>query len=148
MTAFARRRQIAVLVAAVAIACGLSFYVGAHYGSVATVAHLRSISFGSRQANLQRLLELDSILASNDTALARRKTIALALAEYIGLDDEVVGALVPPTDVMRSSAPAVRALVAEYCRSESAKFHANSNLDFCSEVAKRSNKSFERTRGG
>jgi hypothetical protein len=145
---FTKTQLLALFAVTLVVVSGLSFFLGARHGANTAVTVLRSVSFGSRESNMRRLLELDGILASGDTALARRKTIAVAWAEYSSLEDDVNGLVLPPTDAMRDSIPAVRGAVDKYCQSDGAKFHGDSQFDICAEVVRRSNKSLERTREG
>jgi hypothetical protein len=141
-------RLSVLFVAAVAVAAGVCFFLGTQFGANMAVTELRSVAFGSRDMNLRRLLELDRLLAAGELDLARRKVAAVAWAEYSSLEDDVSGVVLPPTDPMRSSLPAVRTAVEEYCQSDASAFHSGSNSDICGEAVRRSNKSFERTREG
>jgi len=139
-------RLSTLFVAAIAVASGVSFLLATKLGANTAVVQLRSVTFGSQEGDLRRLLELDGILAAGDIALARRKVAAVAWAEYSALEDDVSGVVLPPTDAMRSSIPAVRSAVHEYCQSDPASFHSDSSMDICAEAVRRSNKSLERTR--
>jgi hypothetical protein len=86
---------------------------------------------------LRRFLELDRILSAGDMPLARRKVAAIAWAEYSALEDDAGGVVLPPTDSMRSSIPAVRSAVEEYCQSEAASFHSDSKINICAEAGRR-----------
>jgi len=143
---FSKSLLITLFALTLVVVAGLSLFLGARYGASTAVTELRAVSFGLRESNLRRLLELDGILASGDISLARRKTVAVAWAEYSSMEDDASGLVLPPTAAMRDSIPAVRGAVDKYCQSDAAEFHADSQLDICAEVVRRSNKSLERTR--
>jgi hypothetical protein len=143
-----RGRLSALFVAAIAVASGVFFVLGARLGSNNAVAELRSVAFGSRESDLRRLLELDSILASGDLALARVKVGALAWAQYSALEDDASGTVLPPTEAMRDSIRGVRIVVDKFCQSDEAAFHADSKINICADAVRRSNKSLERAREG
>ena len=143
---FNKTQLLVLFVVTLVVVSGLTFFLGARYGANTAVTALQSISFGARQSNLQRLLELDGILASGDTALARRKIIAVARAEYLSLEAAASDLVLLPTDAMRDSISVVRGTVTHYCQSDVAKTHGDLLLDVCAEMESRSNTPLEQTR--
>jgi hypothetical protein len=120
-----------------------------YHGTNRTVVLFRDLDFGSRQGELRRYLQADELLAAGRVDVARRKIAGLAWSEYVALEQDATGVLLPPSEAMRSSIIDTRNVVASYCASAAATFHASAELSVCKVLEdQRSNKSLERGREG
>ena len=127
---------------------GLGYAAGLYHGTLQTMSLWRDFSSAARDGDMRRLLSADELLANGEVDLARRKLSAVALSDYLALEDDAAGHLLPATEGMLLSIGDTRRYVERYCASEAAAFHLHSDATVCkADQFRRSNNALEQTRG-
>lgn len=114
-----------------------TYWLGAIRGADQALSQFRDLAFQTTDDSMRRGLRLDTLLAKGQVDQARRALGGVAWSHYSTLEDDAAGAMLPPSEKMRSSIEGIRGVVADYCKSEAAAFHQSVKVSICRELAAR-----------